>query len=278
MASQEVGSVLSWWGGKGSMAIRIKSVMPRHHKYVEVFGGAGHTLYQKDQSKIEVYNDIHEGLISVWRTLQNPEYAPELKRRLELSPMSREEFDNCRDTWREETDPIEKARKFYITVNQSFSSGLKNWKAYKECDGVSKNVSKFYNTILQRYDYVHKRLQNIIIESMDYKDLIKKHDAEDTLFYIDPPYVGETRTLQKGYDHEMTEVSLHVELVDLLLEMKGKAILSGYDHSVYDRLVENGWHKILLGEYAKSSAYNKPGEKKTVGAEVLWVNFDLNGK
>lgn len=278
MAKHDVGSILSWWGGKGSMAIRIKSVMPKHHKYVEVFGGAGHTLYQKDQSKIEVYNDIHEGLISVWRTVQNPEYAAELKRRLELTPMSRSEFDHCRDTWSTEEDPIEKARKFYVTVNQSFSSGLKNWKAYKGCDGVAKNTSKFYATINSRFDYVHKRLQSIIVESMDYKDLLNKHDAEDTLFYIDPPYVGETRTLQKGYDHEMTEVSLHVELVDLLLTLKGKVILSGYDHSVYDKLVDNGWTKMLLGEYAKSSAFNKVGEKKTVGAEVLWINFKIGGK
>lgn len=277
MARADVGSILSWWGGKGSMAIRIKSIFPKHTKYVEVFGGAGHTLFQKDNSKEEVYNDIHEGLISVWNVVQDPELVDELRRRLELTPMSRREFDFCRDTWETETDPIEKARKFYVTVNQSFSSGLKNWKAYKGSVGVAKNTSKFYATINSRFDYVHNRLQRVKIESMDYKDLLIKHDSEETLFYIDPPYVGETRTLQKGYDHEMTEVSLHVELVDLLLTLKGKVVLSGYDHSVYDKLVENGWTKMLLGEYAKSSAYNKVGGKKTVGAEIVWINYNLNG-
>ena len=68
---------------------------------------------------------------------------------------------------------------------------------------------------------------------------------------------------------------MHEELVDLLLTIKGKALLSGYDHPVYDRLVDNGWTKILLGEFAKSSGFNKPGNKKTVGAEVLWINYSI---
>lgn len=275
MAKRNVGSILVWWGGKGSMALRIMSIFPKHKKYVEVFGGAGHTLFQKDQSKEEVYNDIHQGLIGVWTAMQDKEKMEELKLRLELTPYSRKEFMHCRDTWETETDPVEKARKFYVTVMQSFSAGLKNWKTIKQGDGLATNVSKMYSTISNRFDYVHKRLQKITIESMDYKDLIIKHDAPDTLFYIDPPYVGETRTYQDGYDHEMLEVSMHEELVDLLLTIKGKALLSGYDHPVYDRLVDNGWTKILLGEFAKSSGFNKPGNKKTVGAEVLWINYSI---
>lgn len=275
MAKQEIGSILSWWGGKGSMAVRIKSVFPRHKKYVEVFGGGGHIMFQKDSSQEEVYNDIHDGLISVWRAAQDPEQVKELRRRLELTPMGRAEFVHCRDTWETETDPVEKARKFYVTVNQSFSSCLKNWKAMKGASGVAKNVSKFYATINNRFDHVHKRLKSITIENMDYKDLLAKHDGPDTLFYVDPPYVGETRTYQDGYDHEMIDVSLHEELVDLLLTIEGKVVLSGYDHEVYDRLVENGWTKSLLGNYAKSSGFNKPGGKKTVGAEIIWYNFKL---
>ena len=278
MAKKNVGSILVWWGGKGSMANRIMSIFPKHTKYVEVFGGAGHTLFQKDQSREEVYNDIHQGLIGVWTVMQDKEMKDELKRRLELTPYSRKEFMHCRDTWEEETDPVEKARKFYVTVMQSFSAGLRNWKAIKRGDGIASNVSKMYANIVNRFDYVHKRLQKIKIESMDYKDLLKKHDGPDTLFYIDPPYVGETRTMQDGYDHEMIDVSLHEELVDLLLNLEGKALLSGYDHPVYDRLVENGWNKILLGEFAKSSGFNKTGNKKTVGEEVLWINYNIGIK
>lgn len=275
MARKEKGSPINWWGGKGAMAIRIMSIFPRHQKYIEVFGGGGHILFQKDKSSFEVYNDIHDGLITLFRTIKNPELIGELKRRLELTPMSRSEFDYCRDTWRDETDQVEKARKFYVTVNQSFSSGLKNWKAYKGCEGIAKNVSKFYSTINNRLMFAHERLQNVVIENMDYRDILKKYDGEDVLFYLDPPYVGETRTLQKGYDHEMTDVSLHKELVEYLVRLKGKAILSGYDHPVYDYLIDEGWYKIELGEYAKSSAYNKVGEKKTVGQEVLWINYKI---
>ena len=68
----------------------------------------------------------------------------------------------------------------------------------------------------------------------------------------------------------------HGKLVDILLNIKGKAILSGYDHEIYNTLIENGWKKVLLGEYTKSCIKAENGKKDSKGQEFVWINFDTN--
>ncbi len=50
-----------------------------------------------------------------------------------------------------------------------------------------------------------RRLQGVIIENKDALAVMRAHDAETTLYYIDPPYVPETRVQgNRYYAHEMT--------------------------------------------------------------------------
>ena len=66
----------------------------------------------------------------------------------------------------------------------------------------------------------------------------------------------------------------HKELVDTLIGIKGKVVLSGYDHPIYSQLLENGWDKVVLGEYAKRSQKTNEGELSK-GKEFVWVNYEL---
>jgi site-specific DNA-adenine methylase len=75
------------------------------------------------------------------------------------------------------------------------------------------------------------------------------------------------------YQHEMTDKD-HNNLVDILLKINGKAILSGYDNEIYNKLSQNGWQKIILGKYDKRSmkAINTSRDK---GEEFVWINYIL---
>ena len=66
----------------------------------------------------------------------------------------------------------------------------------------------------------------------------------------------------------------HKELVDTLIGIKGKVVLSGYDHPIYNKLLDNGWSKVVLGEYAKRSQKTNEGELSK-GKEFIWVNYEL---
>ena len=61
-----------WVGGKTQLAPDIIKQIPNDHKtYVEVFGGAGSVLYQKEPSRLEIFNDINSELINLHRIIRN---------------------------------------------------------------------------------------------------------------------------------------------------------------------------------------------------------------
>ena len=264
-------SPINWYGGKYYMAKDIIEIFPKHKMYVEGFGGAGHVLFRKERSELEVYNDLHSGLYLFFKLLR--ENNEEFIRRLSLTPYSREEFENSK-RWMYEDDEIEKARKFYVRTMQSVASnGGWCYAKSKSRRGMCQSVSRWLGNIEENLSGAIERLKEVQIENLDILDLIKKYDKEDTLFYLDPPYVPETRKQKKSYDYEMTREQ-HIELINTLINVKGKVILSGYDNDIYNKLLDNGWKKIILGEFSKRGQKTNNGEL-TKGKEFVWINYDL---
>ena len=265
-------SPINWYGGKYYMAKDIIEIFPKHKMYVEGFGGAGHVLFRKEKSELEVYNDLHSGLYLFFKLLR--ENNEEFIRRLSLTPYSREEFENSK-RWMYEDDEIEKARKFYVRTMQSVASnGGWCYAKSKSRRGMCQSVSRWLGNIEENLSGAIERLKEVQIENLDILDLIKKYDKEDTLFYLDPPYITDTRKQKKSYDCEMTNEQ-HNKLVDTLINVKGKVILSGYDHEIYNKLLDNGWKKIILGEYSKRSQKANNGKELEKGKEFVWINYDL---
>ena len=273
---KEFKSPINWYGGKYYMADRIISLFPEHKIYCEVFGGAGHILFTKSPSDIEVYNDINSDLTAFFSILRDKEKAEQLQIQLELTPYSRTEFYNCsKNLHNELDDDVERVRKWYTALMQSFSGSFGSWCHTKSLSrrGMPKPVSGWLGNIDDNMPKAVERLQTVQIENLDYEKLINKYDSKNTLFYLDPPYIHDTRTAKRVYEYEMSNEQ-HRKLVDILLNIKGKAILSGYDHEIYNTLIENGWKKVLLGEYTKSCIKAENGKKDSKGQEFVWINFD----
>ena len=106
-----------------------------------------------------------------------------------------------------------------------------------------------------------------MIESRPALDIIHQYDGEDSFFYLDPPYLPETRHGGKAatYAHEMS-VDDHVALLDALLKIKGKAMLSGYGAQLYDAKLR-AWRREELKTKAHMS---NSGEERI---EVIWFNY-----
>ena len=267
-------SPINWYGGKYYMRKSIIDIFPKHKVYVEGFGGAGHILIHKKPSEVEVYNDIHEGLYLFFKLLRDENMRDELISKIQLTPYSRQEFYKCRDGWFHQKNDIEKARMFYIKTMQSFGGVGKSWSYTKNKSrrGMSQVVSKFLGNVEGNMLDVIDRLREIQIENLDIIDLVNKYDSKETLFYLDPPYVPQERVSKKVYDNEMS-VEKHEHLVDLLLNIEGKVILSGYDNHIYDTLTDNNWKKINIGEY-KCRYTSKDGKLNRSKTEYIWVNYD----
>lgn len=267
-------SPINWYGGKYYMANDIIELFPEHTMFVEGFGGAGHIIFKKKPSDMEVYNDLHSGLYLLFKLLR--ENNEELIKAIQLTPYSREEFmaDN-KGSWKYEANDIEKVRKFYVEVMQAVA-GKGGWcyTKSKSRRGMCQSVSRWLGNIDENMPDLIERLREIQIENLDIIELINKYDTEDTLFYLDPPYIHDTRSAKKMYDYEMSNEK-HIELVNTLLHIKGKVILSGYEHEIYKPLENAGWQKVLLGNYAKRSQKSNEGELDK-GQEFVWINYKIN--
>jgi len=265
-------SPINWYGGKYYMANKIINLFPEHKAFVEVFGGAAHVLFKKKPSPIEVYNDINSDLVNFFKVVRDKEKALKLKQLLDLTPHSREEYYECRDSWRDEKDEIERVRKWYVALMQSYGGTFTSWQHGKTVSrrGMSQSTSKWLSNIEENLPSAIDRLKTVQIENLDYKQVIHKYDNKDTLFYLDPPYIHETRKSKQVYDYEMSNEQ-HKELVEILLKIKGKAILSGYDHKIYNELINNGWKKVFLGEFDKKSMNHNAETVK--GKEFVWINY-----
>lgn len=246
---------------------------PPHKTYVEVFGGAAHLLFAKSPSPVEVYNDIDGRLVNFFKVLQNPEKAMRMLYILANTPYSRQIHDEYQDTL-DEGDEVERAVKFFVVIWQSYSGGINNVWGYSVS---SKRVMPAsYLGAINLLPLVHYRLQRVYIESDDFRKIIPRYDTKDTFFYLDPPYV--LSTLKSSLPYVAMSDKDHEDLVDILLGVSGKALLSGYPNKIYERLERSGWNFVDVDRLLAATNPRKTfGGKRIFQTERLWWNYDISG-
>jgi DNA adenine methylase len=105
------------------------------------------------------------------------------------------------------------------------------------------------------------RLQGVCIENRNAIEVMNAHDGEETVHYVDPPYVSSTRDKGGDYRHEMTDTQ-HIQLSESLHKLTGSVVLSGYGCDLYDHLYSD-WQRVERVAMADGA------RKRT---EVLWLS------
>lgn len=252
---------LRYHGGKWRLAPWIISNFPPHRVYVEPFGGGASVLLRKPRSYAEVYNDLDGEVVNLFRILRDSDGAKELKEQVALTPYSRYEHIAA---YEYSNDPIEMARRLLVRSFMGHGSNGINRKT-----GFRSNVTRGGGIPVHNWaDFpsvipdLSARMAGVIIENRPAAEVIAGYDAEDVLFYVDPPYVHETRGGNGAYRHEMTD-DQHRELAAVLHEVRGMVIVSGYPCVLYDNELYADWTRVER----KSSA-----DDHTERTEVLWMN------
>lgn len=234
---------MRYFGGKWRLAPWIISHFPKHRIYVEPFGGAGSVLLRKERAYAEVYNDTDADVVNLFR--QARDNGDKLVRALALTPFSRDEFGASHDR---EGSPLERARRMVVRSYQGFAADSVTSRC---ASGFRANSNRSGSTPAHdwaRYPdalrMVCERLRGVVIENRPATQVMEAHDGPETLHYVDPPYVHDTRQRVRshGYAHEMTDAD-HEALVTFLQGLKGMVVLSGYAHPIYDEALR-GWSRV----------------------------------
>ena len=257
---------IKYYGGKIRLARKIVPLLAAHARYVEVFGGSGALLFAKTPCKVEHYNDIDGELVNFYRVLK--ERGQELRDRLELTLYAREVYTGAGESYDDVSDPVERAARYFVLIEQSLNGRYRGgWSR-----DFHQNRAKVFFHAVASITAATKRLQGVVIENRDFRQLIPEFDEADVLIYCDPPYVPETRVEKERYRHEMSAKD-HEELLDLILRSESMIVLSGYSSQLYDDALHD-WDRqefsVPNGADVKNT--NAKGSARGEKIEVVWRN------
>lgn len=258
-------AVFRYPGSKWGLANWIIQHFPPGYErmvYLEPFAGSAAVFFNKRPGTVETINDLDGDIVNMFYVLR--EMPAELKRVLEMTPYSREEYKRsfvpC-------DEPLEKARRFMVRMNQAIGakpdSGWRNHKQMKiggtacKWGGITETLSLAADRL--RGDSTHL----VQIERMDALRLIARYNSSDVLMYLDPPYVRSTRKSGRLYKHEMDDTE-QLEMLEIIFKSKAKIILSGYPSQLYDDHLP-GWITDSTTTHTTSSE---------IVTEKIWMNYN----
>lgn len=261
-----------YYGSKGRLAGRIVDLMPSHRVYVEPFAGSAAVLFSKAPAPVEVINDLDRNVVTFFRVLRVHE--DDLMRALRFTPYSREEYAAA-DLGDETIDDLERARRFFVRATQGHnaagSGGRAGWS-----NGIrAKHTDATATTnLVDRLYELAARLRTVVVEHRDALEVVATHDAPDTVFYLDPPYLADTRRCGRDYAHEADGENFHRSLASALSSARGIVLLSGYPSPLYDELYGD-WDRLEISVH-RATTNHRGCTGVGRGTEVVWCNQPLN--
>lgn len=258
----------NYFGAKFSYLPWLLPLLPACRHFVDVFGGSGCVLLNREKSDIETYNDINGKLVNFF--LQLRDNGQELIDKLRLTPYSRQEYMNA--VYIETDTDIEKARKFFVRCQQSmWSMGVqqssKGWASdIRECRaGVGGRLGRFLNHI-DKLKYCVERLRTVQIENMDFRHIMDRYNYEDVFFYLDSPYDPTFRSMTDKYEFDFVNQDFY-DLHYYCRHSKAKFAVSAYNSPFMLDLFRD--FNVTMGPNRKSGDEDSRSET----CEVLFTNY-----
>jgi DNA adenine methylase len=260
---------MTYFGGKQTLAERITALLPAHLHYVEPFCGSLAVLLAKPLSRMETVNDLDRELMTFWRVLRDR--SEDLERVCALTPHSRAEYEAvlAAEPTKEE---LEVARRVWVRLSQGRGGQLRRttgWRYFAAGRGSNLSMPGYLEAYRARLGPCLDRLAQVSLECRPALDVIDEYGRDDeTLLYVDPPYLGTTRNWGNQYRHELRDEASHRELAAALVTARAAVVVSGYPSPLYEELFA-GWDRITLT--ARTGQGGASGER----TEVLWSNRPL---
>ncbi len=306
-------AVISYFGGKSSSAFQelINKKIPKTgiKTYLEPFSGSMGTYMDDDSLKFDVviYNDKNRHQVNLYKCASEPEtfvkYLERLKETLlktdETDPLKKWDFykaiykkyqkNDFLDNMDFEIGDFKKAAIYAFLITSAHNSvyprgaGFNGYKKDKDRLKLEVLIDK-----LKKNKYTPKLKSISEFLNIDFEELIKEYDAEDTYLYLDPPYArfnedkGEDdakRLFWYGADTEgVFGPASHRRLLELLKTTKCRWSLSYYYFPLLEELLPRDQYVWTEKEVFRSSAHggnNSDGKgEQAKGVELLIMNYN----
>jgi DNA adenine methylase len=246
-------------GGKSLLAKKIITRIPDHNCYCEVFAGAAWLLFKKEESEVEIINDINTDLVTLYRVVKL--HLEEFIRYLKWILVARDEFERFKLENPETLTDIQKAVRFYFLLKLGYAARIEN-----PSFSIATTSRPRLNLlrIEEELSAVHLRLSRVYVENRPFEAIINRFDKPDTFFYCDPPYYGCEDYYGKGIFSRDDFQTLR----DVLSNIKGKFIMSINDNDAIRKLYKGFRFEVVATTYSAGGA----NKKKSVN-ELLIMNY-----
>lgn len=211
--------MIPWMGGKSRLANRILPLFGEHHAYVEPFCGGAALFFKKEPSPVEVLNDRNGEVVNLFRVVQH--HLEEFLRHFKWALTSRQDFLREQQVPPDTLTDIQRAARFYYLQRLAFGA-----RPTGQSFGTSTTSPPKLNLLRmeEELSQAHLRLARVTIESLDWKECVRRYDRPHTLFYLDPPYWG-TEGYGENFPWEEYE-----QLAKIAAESEGEVLVSVNDH------------------------------------------------
>ncbi len=243
-------------GGKAKLAKQIIQYFPKHKIYIEPFGGSGKILFNKRSVDLEIYNDLDDGLSAIFICLLNPRMKSELLEKLEQTIPSRKLFNYLKDL--KTSNFIMKAyRKLYLLYH-SYAAQCGHFKSARV------QAARPHSILIKQIMDLSRELirRKVVIESLDFKKLLKIYAADNSLIYCDPPFF----LVEDVYEYDF-QISDHSDLRNVLFDLDKKfdccIFISYNDHEMVHYLYEGFYSQQLETLYTLGINRINTRSKKT---------------
>lgn len=270
---------LKFFGGKHYLAKWIQGLAPPHytHRVHPFAGGLGEFWAWPHQNMSEVVNDIDKGLTNFYMVLQFPHLFEEFARHVQAIPFSKPAWKTANgitNTFGYNGDipdegRIMRAVAFFVNCRQSMCGGGKTFAPLSKNrtrGGMNEQANAWWSAV-DGLELVHNRLKRVVILCENAIEVIKREDSPNTLFYNDPPYLFPDGKPNNLYEHGIS-LEEHKEFLDVITQVKGKAMISNYSNPLYDDKLRS-WtrHERVIDNKMQTST------KKKKMVEVVWTNY-----
>lgn len=214
-------TLFPWPGGKTRLLQHLLPLLSDnpHTTYVEAFAGGAALLFAREPAKIEVINDMHGELVSLYRVVAN--HLDEFVRQFRWALTSREMFRWAQLQNVDTLTEIQRAARFFYLQRLAWGG-----KVTGQTFGTAAKGPKTLNLLRLEEDLsaAHLRLHGVVVERLPWDQCVAKYDHPGALFFFDPPY---WETAGYGRDFPLDQYD---RLAEVMVGLQGRAILSINDH------------------------------------------------